>query len=589
MGEVEKEEEKSLPLRRVLAVAAREKGRIVAGVFFMLVARLCGLALLGSAGWMVDATMGNSTRFSMNESLWVLAGILLVQSVASPAASYLLTIAGERLIAWLRNSVFENVLQQEISFFDSRETGELTSRISSDTTRVQVLVTESIPSLIGSVITLFGAIVLLIMISPPLTGVMLVLVPPTVIGAMFYGKRIRKLSRAVQDAVADAGKVATESISGIRTVRSFAREPQVAEKHREAIDRSFSLARKRTIQSSIFGGVTLLAAFGGLAVVFWYGATLMSEGEISMGAFMSYMLYTFRVSVSVGMLGHLWTSLMSVSGSAQRVFEILDRQSAIERSGGKQIQRVSGAIAFQGVRFEYPSRPDVLVLRDISFGVEPGQVVALVGPSGAGKSTIASLLLRFYDPTGGRVLLDGHDLVELDPHWLRGRIGIVSQEPILFSESILENIRYGRTTATEAEARAAARVANADEFVMRFPEGYATQVGERGIRLSAGQKQRIAIARAVLEDPVVLILDEATSALDAESEALVKEALDRLTEKRTTIVIAHRLSTVRNADRVIVLENGRVAEEGTHDELMRFRGVYERFVRLQLGGAGPGS
>lgn len=586
MSEEEKELENEgpLPLKRILEIAAREKTRIAWGIVLMLLAQAGGLAWPLATGWMIDATAGDDVWLAKNESIALLAGVLLLQSLIGAASGYLLVIAGEKLIAWLRNEVFQKVMGQEIGFFDKRETGELTSRISSDATRIQTLATDSLPDLIGTLVTLIGSIVLLIMLSPPLTGVMVVLVPPTVIGALVYGRKIRKLSRDVQDAVADAGKVSQESISGIRTVRAFAREPRSVEKHGEAIDRSFQLARKRTIHSTIFGSVTGLAGFAGLIVVLWYGAKLMADGTISTGELTSYMLLTGKLAMSVGVLGHLWTSLMSVSGSAQRVFEILDREPGIERQGGGALDHVRGELAFDEVEFAYPSREDVPVLRGVSFRVQPGEVVALVGPSGGGKSTVASLLLHFYSPNSGRVLLDGNDIRELDPHWLRAKIGIVSQEPILFSESILENIRYGKTSATEAEIRDAARIANAHDFIESFPDAYETQVGERGIKLSAGQKQRIAIARAVLEDPSVLILDEATSALDTESESLVQEALDRLTRERTTIVIAHRLSTVRNADRVLVLDHGRIAEQGTHDELMESGGVYERFVRLQFAG-----
>lgn len=551
----------------------------------MLIGRAAGLAWQSGAGWMIDAVSTEDARFTLNESLLLIAAILLVRAAAGGVAGYLLTVAGESLTAFLRSEVFRSVIGQEIAFFDKRETGELTSRISSDATRVQSVVTSDIPELIGTLVTLVGAIVLLVLLSPPLTGVMLLLVPPTVIGAMVFGRKIRKLSRAVQDALADAGKVAQESISGIRTVRAFAREPQVTDRHAEHVDRSFGLARRLALYSSVFGAVTAFVGFGALIVVLWYGAKTMSEGSITTGELIAYMLYTSTVAMSVGVLGHLWTSFMGASGSAQRVFEILDRETRIERDSGARLEQVRGAIEFEDVHFEYPSREDVPVLRGVSFTIRPGDVVALVGPSGSGKSTIASLVSRFYDPSHGTVRLDGHELGELDPHWLRGEVGIVSQEPILFSAPISENIRYGKATATDEEVRAAARVANAHEFVSGFPEGYETQVGERGVKLSAGQKQRIAIARAVLEDPPILILDEATSALDTESETLVKEALDRLTESRTTLVIAHRLSTVRDADYVLVLDGGTIVERGTHDELIARRGVYERLVRMQFAGS----
>jgi ATP-binding cassette subfamily B protein len=375
--------------------------------------------------------------------------------------------------------------------------------------------------------------------------------------------------------------MAEEALGGIRTVRSFAAEPAEAERYSGAIARSLGLARRRIRASALFMSATTFAGFGAAALVFWYGGALVARGEISAGELTSFLVYTLLCGFSLGALADLWADFLRALGAAERVFELLDRAPPTA-SGGRTLPRVEGALALEGVEFRYPSRPDTVVLTDLSLAAAPGEVVALVGPSGAGKSTIAALLLRFYDPGAGTIRLDGVDLRELDPSWLRRQIGLVAQEPLLFSASIADNIRYGRPEATGVEIEAAARAANAEPFVQRFPGGLDTLVGERGVQLSGGQKQRIAIARALLVDPRVLVLDEATSALDAESEHLVQEALERLMRGRTTLVIAHRLSTVRHADRVLVIDGGRVLESGRHDELVARGGLYRRLLERQL-------
>jgi ATP-binding cassette subfamily B protein len=407
-------------------------------------------------------------------------------------------------------------------------------------------------------------------------------VPAIAIGAVAYGRRIRRLSRKVQDAIADGQAVAEESIAGIRTVRAFAAEEAEQGRYGSAIDRALALARKRILASALFMAATTFAGYASAALVFWYGGKLVARGEMSAGDLTSFLVYTLLVGFALGALADLWADFVRSLGAAERVFEILDRRPGMENRGGRSLDRLEGAVALESVGFRYPGRPDVEVLRDLSLAVAPGEVVALVGPSGAGKSTIAALLLRFYDPGRGTVRMDGVDLRELDPLWLRRQIGLVAQEPLLFSTSIAENIRYGRPDASDEEVEAAARAANAESFIAQFPDRYRTLVGERGIQLSGGQKQRIAIARALLVDPRILVLDEATSALDAESEHLVREALERLMEGRTTLVIAHRLSTVRGADRVVVLDRGAIVESGRHDDLVAAGGLYRRLVERQF-------
>jgi ATP-binding cassette subfamily B protein len=402
------------------------------------------------------------------------------------------------------------------------------------------------------------------------------------VAAAFFGRKNRSLSRKVQDALAASSIVAEETISGIRTVRSFARESHEALRYEEAIDLSYRLAAKRALAIGYFRGFMVFVGYGTVAVVVWFGSQQVISGGLTLGELTAFLLYTAIIAASIGALAGLYAEFMRAAGSSQRIFELLDQHGRLEMEGGELVGEVSGSLRFESVDFAYPARPDFAVLRDFQLTVEPGEVIALVGPSGAGKSTVASLVPRFYDPDRGRITLDGIDLVRLDPRSLRQKIGAVMQEPALFAESIAENIRYGRPDASDEDVRQAARDANAATFIEAFPEGYETLVGERGVRLSGGQKQRVAIARAVLKDPRILILDEATSALDAESEHLVHEALERLMEGRTTIVIAHRLSTVRKADRVVVLDQGAVVESGNHTDLMRSDGLYRRLVERQF-------
>jgi ATP-binding cassette subfamily B protein len=456
-----------------------------------------------------------------------------------------------------------------VGFFDSRKTGELTNRLSADTTVIQSTVSTYISMGLRNGAQVVGGVVLLFLTSPVLTLLMLAVVPPVAVGAVVYGRRVRGLSKQVQDALAVSSEVAEENLSGIRTVRSFAAEKSEVERYRKAVDNAFELTRKRIRQSSLFMAGASFGGYAAAAVVLWYGGRQVLDGRLTVGGLASFLIYSLVVAFSLGAIADLWAEFMRASGAAERVFELLDREPAIPATGGARPPVVQGRVEFRDVRFSYPARPDV-------------PVVAIVGPSGAGKSTLAALLARLYDPQGGQILLDGHDLRTLDPEWLRQRIGTVAQEPLLFSSSVADNIRYGRVGAPAEEVEAAARAANAHDFISRFPEGYATLVGERGVQLSGGQKQRVAIARAVLKDPRLLVLDEATSALDAESEHLVQDALDRLMRGRTTLIIAHRLSTVVGADRVLVLEGGRVVQSGSHAMLMGQEGLYRRLVERQF-------
>jgi ATP-binding cassette subfamily B protein len=570
-------------LRRSLALAKPEWKSLVAGLFFLAIASATNLVFPQAIRMLVDGALGSDhAKTTVDQAALFLLVVGIVSAIAGSARYVLFMVTGERVVTRLRRDAYARLIEQEIAFFDEHKTGDLSSRLASDTSVLQSAVSANISMVLRNAAAATGGIAMLFYTSWKLTLVMLAVVPAIALGAVFYGRRVRRLSREVQDALGNAAAVGEESLVGIRTVRSFTAEKLEVARYGAAIERSYELARKRTIVTGTFMGVGTAAAIGAIALVMWYGGRLAIAGTMSVGALTSFLVYTMFVAFSLGALGELWADFMRAAGAAERVFEILDRAPVMPRGEGERPSTVHGAVDLAGVEFAYPARKGIPVLRGLDLKLEPGKVVAVVGASGAGKSTIAGLMTRLYDPDRGAVKFDGRDLKALDPEWLRRQIGSVPQEPLLFSTSIGDNIRYGRPEATDAEVEEAARVANAHDFVSSFPEGYATKVGERGVQLSGGQKQRIAIARAVLKDPKVLILDEATSALDAESEHLVHQALERLLAGRTTLVIAHRLSTVKNADRVVVLEGGKIVQQGTHAELIGETGLYRRLVERQF-------
>ncbi|WP_225413350.1 ABC transporter ATP-binding protein [Stigmatella hybrida] len=571
-----------LTLRRLASLARPETRTLLAGTFFLAVGSGMSLLYPQAMRLIIDEALGSRDRSLIDRAALGMTFILAIQALAVALRYYLFTTAGERVVTRLRQKLFANIMGQEVAFFDERKTGELTNRLASDTTVLQNTVSSNVSMVLRNLATAVGGVALLFYTSPTLTLLMLSVVPAVAVSAVVYGRRVRKLSKEVQDALAASNEVAEESLSGVRTVRAFAAEKHEVARYRSAMDKAFELARRRIRHSSTFMAVASFGGFAAAVVVLWYGGRLVVEDKLSVGGLTSFLVYSLFVAFSLGALAELWADFMRASGAAERVFELMDRLPTIPTSGGERPARIEGRIELREVNFAYPTRPDTQVLQGIDLTIAPGEIVAIVGPSGAGKSTIASLLTRLYDPQEGRILLDGQDLRTLDPEWLRQQIGVVAQEPLLFSSSIAENIRYGRMDASDAEVEAAARAANAHDFISRFPEGYRTPVGERGVQLSGGQKQRVAIARAVLKDPRLLILDEATSALDAESEHLVKDALERLMQGRTTLIIAHRLSTVMGANRVLVLEGGNVVQSGSHAALMSQEGLYRRLVEKQF-------
>jgi len=570
-----------IPFRRLISLARAELRSLAVGTVCLFVAGTAMLIYPQAIRLIIDGAVEQGMA-AVNRAALLMAGVFVIQGFAVAGRYYLFTTAGERIVARLREQLYRSIIGQEIAFFDRRRTGELISRLSSDTTVIQNTASVNLSMGLRAMVMAFGGLVLLAVTSFKLTVVMLIIVPPIAIGSVILGRRISKLSKQAQDALAVASEVAEETIAGVRTVQSFARETAESERYATAVWNSYTVARRRITVMAVFVGGMVMIGYCAIGAVLWFGGRQVVIGRMSIGELTQFTIYTMIVAFALSTLADLWSDFMRAGGASQRVFELIDREAAIAVGVGDRPDRVDGRVELRGVSFAYPSRPDVKVLDMVDLVLEPGTVTALVGPSGAGKTTISVLIPRLYDPVGGAVLIDGRDVRSLDLEWLRTKIGVVAQEPLLFSTSIESNIRYGREDASRQQIEAAARAANAHDFIAELPDGYDTQVGERGIQLSGGQKQRVAIARAVLKDPPILILDEATSALDAESEALVRDALERLMRDRTSVVIAHRLSTVRNADRVVVVDGGMIIETGDHARLMESDGVYRRLVQHQL-------
>ena len=580
---------------RILHESKGQKGRLFIGVWFLLLTAICNMLVPYYAGRMTDAISltlqdrAGDARREANEALFGLLTVGLVGGVFQAARSYLFNTASYKVVARLRNRLFSNILRQEIGFFDGVTSGSLISRLTSDTALLKNVATQNLSMFLRGAATAIIGLVFMFTTSYRLTLVVMCAFPPLIAGAMWQGRRLRLLSKETQTALAQATAVAEDSIGAVRTVRAFAREDDEAGHFSASVNKALDVEMRYGFSGATFNGALMAASTVTLGVTFWYGTLLAIEGDMTVGELNAFILYSINSAFGVALIAGTFVSIVQALGASTRVFELLDRQSGIALDGvEKPAPGASGVeVALRDVHFAYPSSPDRTVLRGLTLVVPAGSCAAIVGPSGAGKSTVAALIERYYEPSSGTVTVAGVPVGMIDHKHLHRIIGVVSQEPVLFARSIRSNAKFGSTEATDDAIWSALEQANVADFVKTLEKGLDTWVGERGIKLSGGQKQRIAIARAILCNPQVLLLDEATSALDAESERLVNDAIDSMMKGRTSVVIAHRLSTIQGADKVAVLSDGVVGEEGTHEKLMQIKGgIYANLMARQIAGLG---